>query len=186
MFNTNSPKVNVRSVKGTAIAETPAVLLVLFMFLAFPMINLGMVGYRTYFLINSAREAAHRASRSLTYSQPVQNATLGNNTPAVKVARDTVDRYIGTFNGVKVQSVQTGMVVVNNITGSKQGPFYNPIPLSAARGAVVYIEVKVEGEAAPMVTYLGGLLGPIPGITSPVKIQTHAREVFENQRGIMM
>ncbi|HEY9787960.1 MAG TPA: hypothetical protein V6D17_21405 [Candidatus Obscuribacterales bacterium] len=173
-----------RNSKGTAIAESPFVLLVLFIFLAFPMINLGAIGYRSYFLIASCKEAAHKASKSLTYQTKVPDVQLGNNNPAVEVAQETIRRYLNSFNGVKVNEIKTGIVVVENATGKKSGPFYTPISGADVYGNVYYLEVELDAEAVPMITYGGGLLGNIPGITSPVRIKTHAREVFENPKGL--
>ncbi|HEY9784528.1 MAG TPA: hypothetical protein V6D17_03930 [Candidatus Obscuribacterales bacterium] len=175
-----------RSKRGSALAESPIVLLAMLIFLAFPMVNLGAIGYRTYFIIASTKEAAHKASRALTYAQPAQDNTFANNVPAVKVAEETVRRYLNAFNGVRINKIRTGIVVINNVTGQKSGPFYQPVSSVDVQNTVSYIEVHVEGEAVPMITYLGGLLGPIPGITSPVKISTNAREVFENPKGLMM
>ena len=176
---------NARSNKGTTIAESPMILMVLFIFMAFPLINLGAIGLRSYFVIASCREAAHRASKSLTYEQaaPVQ---LGNNTPAITVAEQTVQRYINSFNGVKVQSVRSGIVTVNNTTGNKTGPVYAPLASGNTYGNVYYLEVELQAEAQPLITYNGGLLGDIPGLTRPLTIQTHAREVFENPKGLSM
>lgn len=175
----------VRSNKGTTIAESPMILMVLFIFLAFPLINLGAIGIRSYFIINSCKEAAHRASKSLTYEQaaPVQ---LANNTPAITVAEQTVKRYMNAFTGVKVQSVRSGIVTVNNTTGVKTGPVYAPLSGGNMYGNVYYLEVELQATAEPLLTYNGGLLGDIPGLTRPLTIQTHAREVFENPKGLQM
>lgn len=172
-----------RTSKGTTIAESPMVLMVLFIFLAFPMINLGAIGYRSYFLINSCREAAHRAAKSLTYKDPAP-VTAANNTPAITVAERTIRQYLGIFNGVEVKNIKTGIVTINNQTGAKSGPVYSPV--NSTYGNIYYLDVELEAEAVPMITYSGGLLGSIPGITSPIRIQTHAREVFENPKGLRM
>lgn len=172
-----------RAQKGTAIAESPIVLLTVLIFLAFPMINLGAIGYRSYFLIASCREAAHKAAKSLTFRQkaPIQ---VANNVPAETVAADTITRYLSIFNGVQIKSVRTGIVTINNKTGEKTGPVYNPV--KTTYGNIYYLDVELVAEAVPMITYNGGLLGAIPGITAPVRIQTHAREVFENPKGLTM
>lgn len=177
-----------RNARGNSICESPCVLLVLFIFLAFPMINLGAIGLRTYLLIASGKEAAHRAAKSLTYQTPAQlpPGTVANNVPAVQVAEETVYRYLNNFTGVGISTVKAGIVTVNNTTGVKTGPVYQPLPASNLYGNIYYLDVEIEGQANPLVTYSGGLLGPIPGITSPVKISTHAREVFENPKGLTM
>ncbi len=174
-----------RTGKGTSIAELAGILLVFFIFLAFPLMNLCALGLRSSLLMNSAREASIKASKSLTFSVAPEGVV--NNIPATVVAKDTVRTYLAKFSGINVSAVRVGILTVSNASGVRSGPVYAPLStVDRQFGNTYYLDVTVDGEAEPLVTYLGGLLGPIPGLTSPVKLSAHGQRVFENPRGLTM
>lgn len=171
---------------GTSIAELAGILLVFFIFLAFPLMNLCTLGLRSSLLMNSAREASISASKSLTYSATPVGA-VGNTTPAIQTANVTVKNYLSHFSGVNVSAVRVGILTVSNASGNRQGPVYKPLSsVDQQFGNTYYLDVAVDGEAEPLITYRGGMLGPIPGLTSPIKLSAHGQRVFENPRGLTM
>ncbi len=175
-----------RRSQGTSIAELAGILLVLFIFFAFPLMNLCALGLRSSLLISSAKEASIRASKSLTYSV-APSGVAGNNVPAIQVAQETVKSYLANFSGVKATSVQVGIITVNNSNGIKSGPVYSALPTTDTTfGNTYYLDVVVTGQAEPLVSYIGGLLGPIPGLTSPIQLVCHGQRVFENPKGLTL
>jgi len=177
-----------RNQKGQAIAEMAGILLLLFLFLTFPLMNLAAIGLRTCFIISSAKVAAHKASKSLTYLAPanIPAGIVCNNTPAVQVAKDTVANYLKPFSGVKVVSVNVGIMSINDSTGSKVGPVYQPISSGNTYGNTYYLDVDVIAEADPLLTCNANLIGSIPGLTRPLRLVTHGQRVFENPKGLSM
>lgn len=113
--------------------------------------------------------------------------TVANNVPAVQVANQTVQRYLTSFRGVQANNIKVGIVVVDNNSGLKTGPIYTPLPAPVdAFNKIYYLDVEVLGQIDPLVTYTGGLLGPIPGLTSPFFMYAHGQEVFENPKGLTL
>jgi hypothetical protein len=186
-MNSNA-KLGMRSCRGQALAETAGLLAVFFIFLTFPLMNLGAIGMRAFFVVNSAKVGAERACKSLTYraKADIPDGTLANNTPAETVARNEVQRYLNSFSGAKLVSVKTGIVDINNITGEKTGPFYTTLSSLPQENHSYYIDVQVNAETDPLLSYKGGMLGDIPGLTRPFPLSMHGQRVFENPKGLQM
>lgn len=190
MIKTNKPIASYRSKTGSYLVEAPGIMLILFVFLTFPLMDMAAVGLRSYFLITSAREAAHHASKSLTYSTaaPLPAGTLANNVPAMTVASDTVRNYLRPFSGVEASNIKVGILIVDNATGSRSGPFFEPLSqdqINLAKNQY-YLDVQVQGNVKPLISYEGGLLGSIPGLTAPYNLFAHGEDVFENPKGLTL
>jgi hypothetical protein len=170
----NLTKSRTRSDRGQAIAEMAMLLMAFFIFLSFPLMNLGAIGMRACFVMNSAKVAAEKASKSLTFRAPapIPAGTLANNVPAETVAQAQVQNYLNSFNGARVLSIKVGIVDIDNLTGAKVGPIFAPMTQRPRDGHTYYIN--------------GGLLGSIPGLTAPLKLTTHGERVFENPKGLML
>jgi len=181
-------KLGMRSCRGQALAETAGLLMVFFIFLTFPLMNLGAIGMRACFVVSSAKIGAERACKSLTYQVKanVPDGTLANNTPAVTVAKNEVTRYLGSFSGAKLVSIKTGIVDINNVTGEKKGPFFTPLTTLPQENHTYYVDVQVNAETEPLLSYKGGMLGDIPGLTAPFPLSMHGQRVFENPKGLQM
>jgi hypothetical protein len=176
-----------RSRKGFTIAELAGLLLVFFILLVFPFINLAAIGIRCFTVIAAAKEAAHKAAKSLTYEKPAPaEITLGNNQPALTVANNVVAAYAKSFNGITIQNVRVGIVVVNTESGAESPPVYAPLTKVDQLDNSYYLDVDITASTEPLLAYRGGLLGNVPGLTSPLSICAHAHRYFENAKGLVM
>ncbi len=181
-------KLGMRSCRGQVLAESAMLLAVFFIFLSFPLMNLGAMGMRSCFVMNSAKVGSERACKALTYrvAANIPAGTLANNVPAEFVARTEVNRYLNSFSGARVIDVKTGIVDIDNATGAKVGPTYAPLTSRPQDGHTYYIDVLVKAETDPLLSYKGGWLGDIPGLTAPFPLAIHGQRVFENPKGLML
>ena len=176
----------VRTISGTTIAELAGIVFIFFFFLALPMIDLCLIGYRSSIVFGAVRDAATQASTSLTYSSPVPSLTAANNVPAVQRAQNAVQQYLHPFSGLRMSRPRVGIVVVNNTTGKKSGPFYHPLISIDDEANAYYLDVSVKAEAEPIAEYLSPIVGRIPGIAAPIVFEPHTQRRFENPRGLTM
>jgi hypothetical protein len=158
---------------GASIAELPFVLLVIFIFLFFPLLNLTTATVRTWFLRSAVLDAAHNAAKACTY---------GTHLPAT--ANNTLTRFIQTFAGVSMTSSQ--VYVVRQAIAGGAATTYPPGPIAKSEiqpdANVYFIEVAFKGQAQPFLTV--PFFSNVPGLGGPMPVNITGRETFENVEGL--
>jgi len=170
---------------GASIAELPFVLLVIFIFLFFPLLNLTTATVRTWFLRSAVLDAAHNAAKACTYGTHLP-ATEDDSEcfSAVELANNTLNKFIQTFAGVSMTSAQV-YVVRQTIAGGVATTYPpGPIPKSDIQpdANVYFIEVAFKGEAQPFLTV--PFFSNVPGLGGPMPVNITGRETFENVEGL--
>lgn len=163
-----------RNKRGSAIADTPITLWLLFLGLTLPLMDLASITMRYTFLLAAARDGAFAASRETSYT--LADASL----------KASVNNTASSFTGITVNSIQTNVVTTNVITkavtrqATKLGSPANP------NLNLYQIEAQVTGTIQPFIN-MGGLTSivpNVPGVTAPVTTAVTCREYFENPQGL--
>lgn len=81
--------------QGTSMSEIPVVLFVFLICLLFPLIDLGVIAYRTSFVHSAAHTAVHSAARARTFLTNGANGELS----AVNIAKRDAMAVKGSANG---------------------------------------------------------------------------------------
>ena len=171
---------------GAATAEVPVVLLVLFLFLAFPMLNLATSVLRAYFLRSAVLEAAHKAAKACTF---IKNVDASAEEPfcesAVNRANDTLDRFAAGFKGISIDSRQTAIIRQNAQSGDVT-EFTNKLAASDidSEKFLYYVEVRITGKADPLLSMNGTIVPSVEGLTGPMNLKLAGRELFEQFEGL--
>jgi Flp pilus assembly protein TadG len=165
---------------GSAMADTPAVLWVLFVLILFPLIDLAAVGMRYTFMLTSSREAAMAASRAKTFFADTSASDRSARNIANQVARATASR----FNGLTISAVNTSILETNLSTNSVNR-YQTPLAAPADVDDYLYAyETTVVGTVEPLVRYRGPVFGNIPGLTGPINVSITSQKMCENTQGL--
>ncbi|HEY9869580.1 MAG TPA: hypothetical protein V6D08_10480 [Candidatus Obscuribacterales bacterium] len=173
-----------RRLCGNVTAELPVVLLVLFIFLAFPMLNLATSSVRAYFLRSAVLQAAHNAAKACTFATnvPAQEGEPPCSS-ALSIANKTLDDFAGSFKGVAITNREISIVVQNIASGSESSST-SPLSTVDPEKNLYYLEVSVDGEAMPLIPMTGTMVPQVPGLTSAMKLKLSGREIFEQTEGL--
>jgi hypothetical protein len=173
-----------RRLCGNVTAELPVVLLVLFIFLAFPMLNLATSSVRAYFLRSAVLQAAHNAAKACTFAT---NVPAQEGEPpcaaAVSIANKTLDDFAGSFNGVSITDREIS-IVVQEISSGSESSSTSPLSSVDPEKNLYYVEVSIDGEAMPLIPMTGTMVPQVPGLTSAMKLKLSGREIFEQTEGL--
>ena len=173
--------------RGSATVELPGVLLILFFFLAFPMLNLATSALRAYFLRSAVLDAAHRAAKACTFITDVAaTAEEPFCQSAVNRANDSLDRFAQGFQGISIDTRQVAIVRQDAQTGTEDPPYTSKLNISDidSEKYLYYVEVSITGKAQPLVSMAGTIIPPIDGLTGPMKLNLTGRELFEQVEGL--
>lgn len=169
----------IKNASGVSLLETPLVLMVIFVFLLIPMISLASITMRLSLVSSAVKDAVNVAAKSRTFETNTATEKC-----AVELAQESINRSLGTMNGVRIREVQTHILATNSTTGAitrNEGRLRTP---ADARQFVYQIETRVKGEIDPVIGSGGGLLGGIPGLTAPIPIDIAAVEMAEFPQGL--
>lgn len=174
-----------RSRKGTTIAEFGPTLLLAFAVVILPLLALGTIGLRYYFLVNGARLAAVQASRARSFLVDVSPTDMSAVNTATAVAKNTVN---GIGAGlVTINSINTFIKVCplggNETMVTTPGP-NKPLAKPADPNANTYnCEVVIDGTIQPIFpkakSIIGGS-GGIPGFTDAIQTTVRMDCFFES------
>jgi|GEM_PF-517880 len=159
---------------GTALAELPVVLLLLFVFLLLPLLIFVSLGYRGSFLYFAADAANKRAAKAPTYTE----ATIR--------AASALTTNLNGFTGI---STTSPVIAVLEKPLSGGAPVIHTSKL--APGSVdtskniYFVMSRVEADLAPLVQFNGGFMGMnIPGLTGPFHLSVNTESYAENPSGL--
>ncbi len=171
-----------RSNSGSIIAEYMAAIVVLFLVLVFPLINLTVFTYRYNLVVAAVHNAAHLGATAPTFS------TAG--TGALAVAQNSVAAFLPTVQGVKLVSTQARIKIADTATqGVSNNGMNTKLSAPADPQLNIYsIEVLTTATISPLMPLSNGIpnafVPNVPGVTSPVTQTISAQELVENVRGL--
>ena len=175
------PHATNRSRRGNTIAELPAVLIVLFMFLTFPLLDLATVTLRYTYLTSMSRDAAHEAAKAKSFlvdSSPTQPS-------ATNAAQTWINMVKNNFQGVVVDTLTTNIVITDIGT---QTVTRQTLPLAAPADTaqnLYAIETVVTGRCFPIINFGGSKWFPaVPGLSGPMSVTVSSQEMCENTQGL--
>jgi hypothetical protein len=168
-----------RNQSGQSIAEVPAALYVLFVLLAFPMIDLAAVGLRYTFCTLAVDEAAGEAAMCKTFMVDSSKTDPSAQT----AAQQTINRVLSKFNGLTKIDFKLRLVTTridNGMTTRQETPLAKPADTNTN---VYVVEPELVADVQPLVTMPFFNLN-IPGITGPLRADVTARKYCENPQGL--
>lgn len=185
-----------RSCNGSDIVEMPLVLLVLFMFLAFPMINLATATVRAYLIRSIVTDAAHKGARACTFRTPVPQGANAEDEPgcdsAINLAESELADFVNNpanqkFPGISIE-VPKYFVYYKNVNSGSWKRSADKQPLAPSEidetNCRYYFEISATGHANPLINMSGTMVPQVPGLSSPVDVSVEARELFEQVQGL--
>jgi len=160
-------------------AELPVVLWVLFVLIAFPLMDLACAFLRISFLYAGVHYASISAARTGSFSIPLDGHPSAQGEVLTKLGNIT-----SGFSGLAVTNINTDIVIIRNDTMavSKQAV---PLTSPADQGINTYqIEVTADCSADPLVPI------PIPvtvsGLNAPLTVRLSAKQYCENPQGLTL
>jgi hypothetical protein len=183
-----------RKRKGAMAAEYVATMYVLWMFLFFPLLNIGTCGLRAFFLWFACNQATMLAAKAKTFNTLVYVPDPGG-TPypgAYDTARARAAQVAGMFPGVnwttngQNPAVDILLSPIPNSGAIAVAPVIGPTPLGLGNVPdvnlyVPSIRVTINAQVSPLVPV------PwfnIPGLSSPMFLTVSNSAEFENVPGL--
>jgi Flp pilus assembly protein TadG len=178
---------NIRSRRGTTIAEFGPTLMLAFAVLVFPMMAIGMLGLRYVLLLNATEMAAEAASKSQNFktdTSQVVNGVTQYSYSAVTQANTVSQLGCKNIGNGSVQWVSTNTFIYSCPLGGTtlSTPGAN-LPLTAAANptantynCVVVVVAKLQ----PVFPGAAGLLGSIQGFNAPITVTCQSSKYFES------
>lgn len=177
-----------RSQRGNFLAEYPVVLLVLFIVLMVPMLNIATIGIRAYFVRSAVLEAVHSAGNCPSF------LTNTDAPPNGESAVNRVDRILAAFKngfrGISFPTPATIEILVQPINGTTE-------PAHIGNRAVLpinqppdeeknqyYVEVTQSSLVEPLISFSGSFFPSIPGMSSPMPLTFSGRQLVERPEGL--
>lgn len=167
-----------RSSRGSAIAELPAMLWFLFCLLIFPMIDIAAIGLRMAALSYITHTSCVLAARA-----PSFETRLNRYEPAMQVASDEANSLLSRFSGIRIKSIKTRILATN--VNTKRITFYEHAMRQPANTSdfTYQIDVTIEASVDPLVT-LPYLPVDIAGVTGPMEVKFGDRQFAECPQGL--
>jgi hypothetical protein len=172
MFQQKSKKSIQRNL-GSALADAPGTIWVLFIILVFPAMCYASLFYRATFVYYATRDSAYYAAKSPTFTQASSNAST----------RFTTD--MSAFNGIS--GTYTLYIVAQPIAGGSPTYYTAPIPQASFDPAnnVYFLKVVTASTIQPLFSMGPDWLGmSIPGLTGPYNLTVVAQCFSENPTGL--
>ncbi len=181
-------KLDERGQSGSFTAELPVVLLVLFLFLAFPLLNLATTSLRAYFLRSAVLQAAHNAAKACDFDDDLPAEEGEPACPSAKTrVTDTLNAFQASFGSGVTIGTPSVYVVQQPIAGGTPTNFLSGVPKAQLNeeANTYFIEVSVEGQANPLLPMSGTIVPQVPGLTGPMNLKLSGREMFEQVEGLI-
>lgn len=158
--------------QGSALAEMPAALYLIFIGLAIPLIGLTLFGLRAALIYFSVRDTCYHAAKSSTFSNAKANA-------ATTWAADS--KLWGGVTGV-----ETTYVVVHPLNNGPETIQATPLPPSPAPDpSTANYFIRVVSTCSIQPFFGGSWIGmDIPGLTVPYNMQISYQYYAENPSGL--
>jgi hypothetical protein len=165
--------------RGSVTVELPFVLWFLFVLILFPMLNLGTICLRSYFLFQSCHNAALTAAKAKSFE-----TTSGTDLSAKDAATQVANGIASKWQGVRINSIST-QIVQTKISDHTETVFSAKMPTPPDVNANTYqIRVTVTGETDPLLTFNLAFFGAIPGLTGPMVMTMNDQNFVENTQGL--
>lgn len=171
-----------REAHGLASIEFPLCLLILFVMVAFPLMDLITLGMRTGFVHYACERAAREATSAPTFVEDRFGVPSAQNS-----AKKAAEMVCSKFGGIELGEVTTTLVAA-----PMQWPpgssieTTEPLPDGAKTKEFLYqYRVDVHAKVDPLITYNGTLFGTIPGFTAPLPIICSSIRVCEKPEGLI-
>jgi hypothetical protein len=162
-----------RNTKGSLLAEYPAVLWMLFIGIAIPMILIASCGYRALLFYFAVRDSCYKAAKAPSFSQAQTSATTTFNTE------------VAAWNGIS--GTESIFIVTKPLNGNPPTISNTKLPANTVNTNlnIYFIREIGNGSIQPLVsggTYMGMT---IPGLTGPFPLQIKYDTYVENPSGLM-
>jgi hypothetical protein len=176
-----------RTPAGGFIAEHVAVVLVLFLALTFPLLNMTTLAFRYGLLVTAVWAAARDGSLASTID--VDNEGNFDPQSVSAVVPQTVQRCLDRATGISVLPARIfwRITAANIEDGAIQQGEWNANPFTSSGGAwatpdstkVVYsLECRVVADVNPIVVITGPLVPAVPGLTQAVTYDVSTQAVL--------
>jgi hypothetical protein len=178
--------------------EYSTTLYVLLLLLAFPLLNLSVVGFRSFFLWFAANQAVMAASKAKTYLEPIEIPPNIVYPSACQAAIKGANKIKSMFAGISWEEsennpdVQIVREPINpKAKGSKPEAVFtrgNGAPLverdEPDQSASIYIcRVIINGQVSPLLTLPWF---DLPGLAKPIDFKVSSEAQYENVSGLRM
>lgn len=163
--------------RGVVTAELPVVLWVVFIVIAFPLMDLATAFLRIAFLYAGVHYASISAARTGSFAAP-----LDGKKSATQESVAILNQIKNGFAGLSMQNITTQIVITDN---SKLTVTRQAAPLASPADATVntyQIEVVADCTAAPL--FVIPLPVAVAGLNAPLTVRLCARQYCENPQGL--
>ena len=169
-----------RKQNGSSLLEIPVGIWLVIIVLFMPVLSLSIVTLRYTLFTVAVQDAVHAASKAKTFELDNQDGKS-----AQTIARETFQKRIADFSGLKQQGTFDLDILESKITTQQQSRFENKLQVPAdSTNSVYLIEAEAQGTFDPVIQMDKAVVGAIPGLSIPVLVTLRAREVFENPQGL--
>lgn len=166
--------------KGTAAAELPILLWILFVVILIPISNLSAICLRRYFVYQACHNAALVGAKARSFQTDFPPDISAKNS-----ANATATAIIAGYNGITLNSVRTEMVITTlagNVETLRTAPLTTPPDTT---NNLYSIRVTLDCNVDPVIAFnLGSFLSGIPGLTGPVNVTVNDQNICENVAGL--
>lgn len=183
--------------RGAITVEYVLTVFVVFLFLFFPLINLGTICVRAFFLWFACNQAVMAGCKAKTLASDI---TIGGTTYrcAYTLANQRANQIRATFSGIDWTSSVTNPRIEIMRTPMPNSPppvtYYPPFVCTGPGVAVpgqapdidkyiVTLRITINGRVFPLIPMTLGNLS-IPGLTTPFDMTVRSEAAFENPPGI--
>lgn len=169
----------IRTRIGSIAAEHAAALVVLLLCFMYPLCNLATMCYRYSLLVQAVHNGAHAASTAKTFS-------AGSSSEAVMdVVPLTVNNFLKSVKGLKNPVISIRLVSTKLLDQATTRLAQSTKLGEPAKESEIYsVELTVSADIEPMLSFQGGLVPHVPGMTAPIKASVTARELLESANGM--
>jgi hypothetical protein len=186
-----------RSLHGSVTAETACVLYVLFLFMVFPLLDLGAIGLRTFFLWFACNQSAMAGSKGTKWSTGNVAGTTDYAKSIQTQATSAATSVAGMFSGIKISSGYPKFTVIlraiaHSDTSVNQASattisYINGagLPLTAPMDTSQYIpilRVQILGTVQPFIPI--PFFVAIPGLTAPFTLSIVSDQQIEDAQAL--
>ena len=183
------------------IAEFTANLYVIFLLLFFPLLDLSIIGMRTFFLWFATNQAVMSASKAKSYLTPVENKTKSSVVTyhsACEMAQDRANQVRSILSGIRWQESENNpdVQIVREPINPKAVNAQPEAIFSRGHGAPLvgadspdpsrnmYIcRVVIKGQVDPFITVPWF---DVPGLSRPIEMTVASQAQYENVAGLGM
>jgi hypothetical protein len=166
-----------RSKTGSIALEYVAALVILFLVLCFPLMNLATVTYKYNLVVAAVHTATNRAAKADTFSG------TGNAIAALVPA--TVSNFLNNVKGVQVQQIDYRINESDPTTTTvTHYPMRTRLSTVPDVRHIYCVETIVAARVDPLIYINVGFIPSIPGLTGPASYTVASQEIVENVTGL--